>query len=116
MAARRKVERKYLVGDWEIGQFSRLKSQKNARQQNIKMGTETSKAESVTNGAEFSKTQQDKEKPRKKISNNDNNLRRDNRLNNPSDPNISNKQTKNPDEEFEPKSQTTKPEDIAERK
>ncbi|CAG2202358.1 unnamed protein product [Mytilus edulis] len=73
------------------------------------------KAESVTNGAEFSKTQQDKEKPKKKISNYDNNLRRDNRLNNPSDPNISNKQTKNPDGEFEQKSQATKPVDIAEK-
>ncbi|XP_071140609.1 repetitive organellar protein-like [Mytilus edulis] len=72
------------------------------------------KAESVTNGAEFSQTQQDREKPRKKISNNDNNLRRDNRQNNPYDPNISNKQTKNSDGDFEQKSQATKPEDIAE--
>ncbi|VDI77925.1 Hypothetical predicted protein [Mytilus galloprovincialis] len=71
-----------------------------------------SKAERVTNDAEFSK---DKEKPRKKTRNNENYLRRDNKLNNPSDPNISNKQTKNPDREFEQKSQATKPEDIAEK-
>ncbi|CAG2202359.1 unnamed protein product [Mytilus edulis] len=73
------------------------------------------KNDHITNGAEFSKTQQDREKPRKKISTNDNNLRRYNRLNNPSDPNISNKQTKNPYGDFEQKSKATKPEDIAKK-
>ncbi|XP_063436251.1 histone-lysine N-methyltransferase, H3 lysine-79 specific-like [Mytilus trossulus] len=72
------------------------------------------KAESLTNGAELSTTQQDKVNPKKKISNNDN-VRRDNRRNNPLDPNISNKQTKNPDVELKQKSQATRPKDIADK-
>ncbi|XP_052084797.1 uncharacterized protein MAL13P1.304-like [Mytilus californianus] len=73
------------------------------------------KADSVTNGAEFGKTQEDKEKPRQKSGNDKNNLRKDNKINNPSDQNTSIKKTKNLVGEFEHKSQSTKPEDIAEK-
>ncbi|XP_052059529.1 histone-lysine N-methyltransferase, H3 lysine-79 specific-like [Mytilus californianus] len=73
------------------------------------------KVDSVTNKAEFGKTQQNTETQRQKSSNNTNNLRKDNRINNHSDQNTSMKQTKNPKVEFEQKSEATKIEDIAEK-
>ncbi|CAC5406615.1 unnamed protein product [Mytilus coruscus] len=73
------------------------------------------KTGSVTNGAHFGKTQQDIEKPRQEISNNENNIRKNNNIINPTDRNTSTKQIKNTGGECEQKSQSTKPEDIAEQ-